>query len=241
MSFTETVNYDDAGDFTFDSGKIDVPSGGPAALELVTTTENESEDFADDTGFTYDNSKAEFTGGQVQQTTQVSADTTFLANWGTDENADFVINGGSTTGTLVGNAVWDSGDGGRIDNTNLGTSYVHYDAAASDIDPGQVGCVRIIYKPDYSGNPGSHQRLFTFGDPSGSTDNSLMVDHIRNGSLRMWIRDQNNVSVTVAGAAWSPVAGTAYELELNWDLNTGSHRLFLDGVLHVSDTGTARS
>ncbi len=37
---------------------------------------------------------------------------------------------------------------------------------------------------------------------------------------------------------WSPTAGQEYDLEVNWDLVTGSHRVFIDGVTSASGSVT---
>lgn len=66
MSIDIIYPYTTEGNYTFDSDDIEL-SAGKAQLKLQQGDVDFTEDFADDTGFTYDNTKAEFTGGLVRQ------------------------------------------------------------------------------------------------------------------------------------------------------------------------------
>lgn len=230
MPLTQTTDYDVSGNFLFDSSKVEF-TGTEAQLKLQENTEAFNEDFADDTGFTYNASLAEFSGGQVQQVAQTVASETFRATFNAG-SVDALYAAGTATGTANNGAVV---SGNKLVMTGASArKYVDY-AGALNADSGQVGAVRFKVTPNYSGGPATDtQFFFSMSQSAGSANNLMAVHHDAvSGNLRIAMVRNNGVSETVSLGAWSPVSGTEYEFELNWNVTGGgspAQRLFIDGV-----------
>ena len=224
MSLQTTINYDTPGNFTFDSGKIEI-AGGKAQLKLQENAENFNEDFASDTGFTYDSGKTEFSGGQVQQKLIIESGETFRALYDTDLNAEYAD--GSATGTGAGGA---SVSGGKLDLKGHTNQYVDY-AGASNGDHAQVGAIRLKVTPNYSTAPVGHTQFFITIGELGQARNTIGIQHDTvSGNIRMVMIDSVGTVQTAILGAWAPTAGVEYEFELNYDFTAGAQRLFIDGV-----------
>ncbi|MCP3679522.1 MAG: hypothetical protein GY782_04365, partial [Gammaproteobacteria bacterium] len=68
----------------------------------------------------------------------------------------------------------------------------------------------------------------------------IAIFHKNTGQLAVQIRDFNDVViVNVDLGLWSPVSGQEYEIEFNYDVTTGEHRLFVNGTqFGATQTGT---
>lgn len=230
FSHTKYVN-----DLKADINSATIQIKNPSGTELVAATnmvisggdsETLTEDFANDTGFTYDNTKAEFSSGQVQQSDQRPSNAVGYASYTTNENLNW--GGGTLTGTITGTA---SVSGGSL-NVSAGTNnYVEYDAA-SNFASGNVGAVRLQFIPRYSGAPASNQ--YYFSSSSGENNIANLVRFIHIGTNLRWdVYDSSGTMVKTVqtGNSFSPVSGTTYEIELNFDTTNGEYRLFIDGAL----------
>ncbi len=180
--------------------------------------------FTTPTNYTFDSDVIEVSGGKAKLKDQRPSGATFHANY----NAD--VDGNWGDGVLIGTPVGGAGvSGGKLDLTGGAAKYVDY-ASAGNADHAQVGCIRFIYQPNYSGSPTS-ARIPISLCKEGSTKNLLTLYHYLAGKLRLQI--YSSVSLLIIDAdlgSWLPVAGTNYEMELNWDLTIGESRLFIDGV-----------
>ena len=161
---------------------------------------------------------------------------TFFATLSTGIDAD--RGGGVLTGTATGGA---SVVNGWLDLTGGTTQYVDYDAN-NNTDSAQVGCYRFIIAPAYSGTPASDNYFFNTCKAVGNNENGISLRHVSaSGKLSLILVDNAGVTITttLSTAAFSPVAEQSYEVEINFDLNTGATRMFLDGVqINVTDTQT---
>lgn len=227
MSIETTFSFDIAANFNLSNTQI---SGAVAKLALVPNTGQVfSQDFSSDVGFTYDNTKAEFTSGLVRQKDQRPNSAilggkfeTFDLNW---------ITSGSLTATQIGTPTL---SGGRLSCTGGGNNAVKYSNA--NIGSGNVGAFKLKYRPNYSGTPPVNTNIFEFKHPSNNNDRMLLF-HGATGVLRFTAYTSAGTikhSAANFGGVWSPVAGTEYEIELNWDTIAGIVRLFVDGVLQGS-------
>lgn len=222
MSLSTTFTLDTAANFTYDSAKMAVTTA--AALILANTAIDDfSEDFADDTGFTYDNTKAEFTGGLVRQLDQRPAgavlgarfDSTIDANWANE----------SPTATLVNTPVI---NGGKLDLTS--GAGVIFDLAAISM----VGCIRMKITFNYNGIPVQPQIFFamdTLNNPGGN--GILQLAHISNGSFFLLGSDSDGNNIfSNSLLSFDAVSGTEAEIEFSWDLLTEKKvRIFGSGYL----------
>lgn len=179
-----------------------------------------NQDFASDTGFTYDSGKTEFTGGLVRQKSNLSGDITAYASY--DSSIDLDVSGGDSTGTSYGGA------GINFGYLNLSFNdvrYVEYDATGGNIGSMTIGAVRFKITPNYSGSPSQTQFLVTL---YSGVNNRLRIYHDTGGTLTFTLYGASNFSVS---GAWSPTASTEYEIEVNWDNGLKEMNIFVDGVL----------
>ena len=246
---TRSINYPftTASNYTIGSG-IGI-SNGKALLELQNNPgQSFSNNFDDDTGFTYDNTKSEFSGGVVQQKDTRPSDATLYASFSTDENSSWAD--GSTSNSLVGGAVWDSG---RIDLTG-GTGKRLNMPALGNFDnlggSGSRGCIRFTYMPNYNGAPTVGGHILELDTPTGN-NNAIFIRHYGGGAppdyISIDLRDSSGTSHWMYTSAKSFTQGQEYVFELNFDFD-GVSRFFFVGVLEaslntsswtrVNDTGT---
>jgi hypothetical protein len=159
----------------------------------------------------------------------------FLADYTSSVNARYAT--GVATGTLLGSAVI---SGGKLDCT-AATSSARY-SAVSNADFAQVGTIRMLVTPSYSGNaPLGTSGIFLVTKTvlSGDVNSSMILYHNTNGALTLVVRDSSGVTkINVIVITWSPVANTEYEFELNYDFTAGATRLFIDGVQQGSTITT---
>jgi len=184
------------------------------------------QDFSNDTGFTYDSAKAEFSGGQVQQKTQRPTNATFGATYTSNINGSW--GDGSLAGTGTGSPVI---TGNKLDLTGGTIKYIDYNASGN-ANSQQAGTIRLKVTPNYTGNPANNQYLFSISKDGASNNNLIyLYQNSGNGYLSYAIYDQNG-SLVISGAfgKWNTVALTTYEICLCFDFTTGATRLFLDGV-----------
>jgi hypothetical protein len=186
MTVDIKYNFDQAADYTFNPALIEV-TGGVARLKLANLTgEIFNQDFATDTGFTYDNSKAEFSGGLVQQVSQVPDNANFGATWSQ------TINGSWGNSPLVPTSTKNNPQisGGKLDL--VADKNVVYDATGS-INPNK-GAIKLKFTPDYNLVPGSVQQLFYYEEP-GSANNRLYAQIGTTGAIRMYVFNSAGVSL----------------------------------------------
>lgn len=192
--------------------------------------------FTTPANYTFDSDVIEVTGGKAKLKDQRPADATFHANYNADINGNW--GDGTLAGTPVGGAaVVDS----KLDLAHDDVRYVDYDADLN-ADSQQTGCIRCKVTPNYSGTPTSTQIFCRIDKANGDTANEVLLAHKDDGSLLVRIKDSADADIINASmGAWSPVLGTEYEFELNYDIATGATRLFIDGTQFGStktDTGT---
>jgi len=236
---TKTVLYSTSasGNFTYDSTDLEIASN-TARLKLQSNpSQTFTEDFADDTGFTYTASKSTISG-TLTQDDQRPAGATFFASYDSDINGNW--GDGTTTGTGTGSPTITSN---TLDLTG-GTKYVSYNAL-SNASSAQTLCVRMTIIPNYTGSPGTKQGLFAISKVADTRDNGILLDHDSGGNILIAIYNDANGAISSTNfGAWSPTAGTTYEFEFNMDITTGATRLFIDGTQKGStivSTGTRNS
>lgn len=147
------------------------------------------------------------------------------ATFTTNENLD--SGGGVLTGTLANGATV---SGGFLDQdlAYAQQSYCQW-AALNNFTCTQQGTVNILVRPNYSGSPASHiQDFFFAGTAAGNK--YVLIQHDTAGNLRFQIYDAASGLNFQITSPWSPTLGQTYELELNWDIDLGETRAFIDGT-----------
>jgi hypothetical protein len=232
MTETKTYNFSNASNYTYGS-EIDFTN---KKLKLQEVDLSFTEDFADDIGFTYDNTKAEFVGDLVQQKDQRPVNATFGITYTTNINGNW--GNGVLTGIASGGA---SVSGGKLNLKGGTQKYVTYDAIGNAPNT-QIGCIKFKYTPNYSGSPIGNRYLFDWYSNPANDNNSLQIYHASNGNMQVRICDNlGNYIYSSFLAAWVPVTGIEYEFEFNFDFTTGSTRLFINGIQigsTIINTGT---
>lgn len=151
----------------------------------------------------------------------------FFSNFNVNENAVFGV--GNPTGTLGGNAVV---SGGELDLTG-GNAYCEYNPNNLVNLIGE-GCVRVRWKPDYTGNAPAVQEIC---QTSTNTSNRVHIRHNSN-FFQCNIFNSSGSLIFNMSFGWTPSTIKYYEIELNFDCIGGNARVFIDGQLEDSDTGT---
>lgn len=216
-----------------DPTKIDIASLTYARLKLQQSNIDFIENFLSDVGFIYDPTKIEFIGGLIRQIDKRPSNSVFYAKYYTHINANWC--NGSETGTAYNGAAI---SGNLLDLTGgVSQKYVEYNPT-NNIPGAQKGCIRIRnYKPDYSGIPSTNQVIYAIGKDL-STKNYISIYHYTNGYIRGTVYDSNGNVLGETLYYWiTAIAGNEYEIEFNYDINTGNMYLFVDGLLQGIDTG----
>jgi hypothetical protein len=141
---------------------------------------------------------------------------------------------GILQGTLQGDAAITNE---KLDLTGL-TGYFDIDAEGK-INAAK-GSIEFDYYPNYTGNPSTNQRLFTFANADGSNLNSLYIEHDSASAWRVTSRNSAGAGLQTGLPFGTKVltAGTKYHISYNWDFINGEHRLFIDGVQQGGTQGT---
>jgi hypothetical protein len=220
QNFTE--DFADDTDFIYDAAKAEF-SAGKLQQKINAITESYLQNFTSDSGFTYNSALVEFASGLARQKNQRPTDTTFGATYTNSINGSW--GNGVLTGTPTGIIPTPTG---TLDLRGSTVKFVTY-PAAGNVPNLQIGCFRFKYKPNYSGAPATDKYLLSQYDIGAVTTNSLELWHINSGALRLNIYDSaNNIIFAGACGAWSPVSGTEYQMELNFNFSTSQTRLFVE-------------
>lgn len=201
---------------------IDKPTAPTAAITQTTETINynstTSSNFTSSSLTSFDS-----TSVTLAVDTDGPAQETFYASYASDE--DGIRGDGTLTGTISNGSV----TGGKAilnaggDIVYTGTSKINH----------RKGTIRMKYTPNYSGNPGALQAFFDFAENNAVNRDRFTVSQQTNGQIRAFYFDTAGSSQgTNDFGAWSPTAGTEYEIEISWDFTPSSEavRVFIDGT-----------
>jgi hypothetical protein len=235
MSVTKTIPLNDSDNVSIDSATTEVTGTGTALKLQDNAAQTFTQDFTNDTGFTYDSDKTEFVAGKMQQKDCRPANATFYAPYSDTIGIDAAWGGGTLTGTpfLGANVV-----SNKLDLNYDDIRYVEY-SAVNNGDSQQVGCIRLRITPNYAGLPSSTKNIYSVFNTNASNVNNITIYHATDRTLRFLIYDSIGNLVSLLVGTWNQNQGQRYEIELNWDITTGASRIFLDGVqTGATDTNT---
>lgn len=221
--FVKTITYNIPGNFDFDAAIVEVATG--ARLKKVdNAAQFFTQPFDNDTGHTYDNTKAEFTGGQVQQIDNLPTNSVAWITYTNNIDINYSLSG-TRTGTAAGGAAI---SGNRLDCTNGTSKNVSYDNAAI-ATLGDTLTVKFIYTPDYTGSPPANRGMIQIGTAA----NRVVLFHAGTGQFRLSAWDSGNNPIHAAvnlGAAYPVTSGNTYEMSLNITASTGVIELYIKGI-----------
>lgn len=231
VPFTTNSNYTKSDDTL-------IEADGNATLILEDSDFSFSEDYADDTGFTYDSDNTEFSGGKVQQKIYdpegVSCYSTFNQATVTEENMSFPTL--TYTGTYSNSSV----TAGVLDlTTGNDSTYCSYNVGnLLDASPNTL-TIAVELDFNYSGSPTGFQRsIFTNNTGSRkSLVNKIHVRHLTSGQLQLELWDKDGIGrINAVGGSFSPVAGTKYTIKVQ--ISSGASSLWVDETQISSSSAT---
>jgi hypothetical protein len=218
---TKQYVFDDADQVYIETGDAEITD--KLRLKVLDDELEFPEDFADDTGHTYDSSLLEFKDGGVEQKNKRPTNAIFYAPFTNDENAAW--SNGVGTGTLQGGATV---SGGTLD-CEAANEYCEF------VNTGNVGLnagtVDLRLSVPYNGNPASNNYLYCEALGAGSSNhNAIYLFHQSSGLIQLYAFNNAGYSILTKNlGAWSPTADQIYTFSLNYDFS-GDVRLFIDGV-----------
>lgn len=235
MSLTQVINYDVPGNFVYNPDKIEVQpvSGmtpGRALLKLEPKTGQVfSQNFASSSGFTYDGSKTQIAANELSQVNQIPTGYTFYAS------LDSVLSGNWGSGDLSGNFIGTEPAPvpGHFDNGVEITGISGFGYQADQKFNGPRATWSFWMNPNWSGAPAGARHFITHFNGANMFDiaNRIMVWQDSGGNIIVQVNDSaGNPALNSAGGVWSPVAGTWYNFELDFDFDEGFITLFIDGI-----------
>lgn len=226
FSYTNTANY------TFDKTEL---ASGKAKQSLQTQTGiTRTSNFGTPAEYTYDAAKVDLTGGIAALKNLTPANSHLGATWTSSANANWHSGSGTPPGyNLIGSPTV---SGGLLNCLGGGNVGLYYDSSALANVTTQ-GAFKTKFKPNYSGTPPANQSIFELKDPAG-VNNRICLFHGATGYFRLTTHDNTGAAVhaaaNVGGSVWSPVSGTTYELEFNFNAATGVFSVYINGTLHGS-------
>ncbi len=191
------------------------------------------EDFADDTGFTYDSNLVEFSAGTLQKKDQTSENALLGVNFKSGFNLNWHKFGGSLVGTQVGTP--------NISNEQLacsGSDAVYYERTSTALETHKV-----IYKPDYN-SPPTNVNILSGWNGTNHNDRFHLTNSPSGNNFRMTVFNNSGgsvTSVTLIGGTINFTQGQEYEIMVTLDSVNGIIRVFVDGTLHGTLTKPAWS
>lgn len=214
-------------DFSFPANYLTnniVVNGGVASLvpTVPGPGKNKTSDFSVPGDYTYNAGILQVAAFQANFIDLRPANATFF-NSGAAFNANWA--NGSLVGTPNGAAAIVAGKI-QLQGVNTFMSWVPLNNA----DFTQTGTIRLTYTPNYSGTPLSDQAIFVASKAVGDASNLLDIEHFTDGRLYFQVSDSGGTPIVAGNFAWAPVAGTSYELELDFDITAGASRFFIDGI-----------
>lgn len=114
----------------------------------------------------------------------------------------------------------------------VGSSYITI--PAGDYLTGNIFPCSFKIKFNYTGWPASNTDILATGDSLVASGNGsgLWVYHANNGNIYYRLVDSTNSSnQTKSMGVFNSVAGQEYDFEIVYDMVTGVHKLFIDGVI----------
>lgn len=203
LGIQTTINFDTSGNFIHDAAKVEFVGGLARLIEFLNL------DF--DVLFG--------TAGTVDPPNNTVGDAEFSRGDGT-------VQAQAGSPVVVASAL--QLRGGVIEKR------VEYDFTGVGTINALAGAVRIRVTPQYSGTPATTQTFWRESDGTIASQNeNVVIEHLAGtGLLQAVVRRTNGTDIVVIQSAWAPVAGTTYEIELNFSTGptVAASRLFLDGV-----------
>ena len=187
--------------------------------------------FDDENNYNFDDTKLEFDNGVCQTKQRTYPDETFYVNY------NLSINGNRGNGDLTGISYNGATiTNGKLDLTGDTNKRVSYNGVTDAIN-GQKGCVRFRYTPNYSGIP-LHARFLFTTYTTGMINKFYLFHYTINGYLYAQVWDNTGTQkLSIFGNFSNAVSGTEYEIEFDWDFDSGNAYLFIDGNMVASKTG----
>lgn len=226
---TTTYNYSSGSGFVYDSTKITF-IGGMAQLLLNNAP---GQTYVPDLSTSsFDHSLMQYSSGNLEQLDQRPATATFYAALSTVIDATW--SSGVGTGTSINGGAIVAGKLTGDSQTPKGASW----SSINNISNIQVGCRRFTWIPQYTGTPAGAGIAALYNEGGSDPLANLLGIYANGSTLNAVIYDNGGGVITTLTGSLSPVSGTSYEVEFDFDITSGNQYLFVNGVLIASDTAT---
>jgi len=199
----ELIELNDPNNFIFDGNKVVIDPSENARLKLLQGNQDYTIDFNSDTGFTYDSSKVEFVGGQVQQIDKRPVNSLIGARLFDSVNANWAVDGASLIPTLSGTPVI---SGNKL--SCVGSNGLYYQD--TQFANGGNFVAKFKYTPNYSTSPATNVNLFAISEDTG-TNNDVVIFNSPSGNN---IRITSNGLSAITFGVWEPTALQEYVFEV---------------------------
>jgi hypothetical protein len=118
---------------------------------------------------------------------------------------------------------------GELDLTSGTIDYVDYNSLTGM--PVNVGCLRFDFTPNFTGLPASGMYPFALSNSAGSLLGEIFAEINAGGFILVTIRNSSGGTIgTINASMPAMVAGVKQVIELNWNVVSGSTKLFVDGI-----------
>ena len=222
---TDNIPFTTPANYSYNASEIEVGSGIAKLKELSGAVHNFP--FTTPSNYTYP-SDIEVVGGVSKLKSLMPTNATFHANYNSDIHGTW--GDGVLTGTGYGGA---SVSGGELDLTGRTAQWVDY-AGLDNGDSLQQGCIRFLYRPNWTGNPTAITGFFETLEGHNLNKNRIGM-YMNAGTLQCFFYDGTGTYIHSLSTPWSPVANQQYEFEINFDFDIGESRLFIDGIIVASN------
>ena len=230
MAITKSYNFQTTGNYLYDTSKIIVNPLDSSPL-IPNPGQTFTQDFANDTGFTYNASNTEFTGGVVRQIQKsyrpTYYDGKFFADFNTSIDGSYGF--GSLTGNTVGAPVL---SGGKLQCLGGGNNAVYWNnAGISEIS--RFLSIKLKYTPNYNVAPAANSNIAVL-KPAAGNANRVVLFHGITGTIRFTLYNNAGGAHVIASSfatGFNPVSGTEYEILFCVDSVAGRAYGFVDGNL----------
>lgn len=214
----------------FKTGSYEARLQAPTLMSGILGPYQRTSEFTDPADYTYNSNQITLDSYKAALVNQIPVGAISYFSFNEDIDSTW---GTSLTGTAVGGAAV---YGGKLDLTGGGIKYVSYSADAIN-QALQTGCINFKLTPNYSGVPTVTYMIYS--SATSSDINRINMYHSNAGDLTFRMFNSSGASIgTNVSTSWLPTAGQEYEIEINWDLDSGIRNLFIDGVLQDTQSGT---
>lgn len=228
MAISKILTFENPDEWEFDDNIIELVNN-TAKLKLIDyTSQSFIQSFDSDEGFLYNNAITEFDDGECFQIDLKPSNSLCWITY--DNQLDLNYGNGNRTASPTGTPL-PTITNNQLDLTGDVVRYVSYEAI-QNAQIAQVGTIKLVIEPNYTGPPPTRYTFFTLSEADGSSNNLIELSQSPgiNRVLRLRIYDfAGSVIVDEILEGWSGGSSNPVEIQINFDFNAGKVRYFRNG------------